>query len=273
MHFDYTQYKQRGFAPIILIVLVALGIGGYFIYRGQVNVVPSRQTNVQPSSTPTVIPSPISTPSATLKTQPKTSLTPSSPPKTVYSSTVKLESVSPNIANSGEEIKLLGSGFGTVTGKVYLYNQILGSSTVFTEAIPNRWTDTELKITVPPAVGGQTINVEIIHKDGTKSNRAQFQIKGGQPRIDTIYPKSMQPLQEITISGKEFGSNNGSVNIHKTDSGDISSPYAQCQNISWGDTSIRCKLPSTVNNGTEYGFEIVSSDNRRSSFIYYKVGS
>lgn len=266
--------SQKGLAPFLIIVLIALGMGGYFFYSSKISLLNQEATpkaSAQPTSSPISSPSPISTPTAILKTQPKSS--PTSSPTAVYSSSVKLDSISPNSANAGEEIRLLGSGFGTVTGKVYLYNQILGPSTIFADVIPNRWTDTEIKITVSPAVGGQTINVEVIHKDGTKSNRTQFQIKGGQPRMDVISPNNAQPLQEITISGKEFGANGGSVNIHKTDSGDISSPYVQCQINSWADTSIKCKLPSTVNNGTEYGFEIVSSDNRRSSFKYYKVGS
>lgn len=262
---------QKGFAPIIIVMFIALGVGGYLVYRQQITVQPSKTAIVIPSSTPTATPSAIPTPNTVIKVQPKSSPVPSTS-ATVYSSRVKLESISPNIAGSGEEIKLLGSGFNTVMGKVYLYNQILGPSTIFAEVIPNRWTDTEIKITVPPAVGGQTISVEVVHKDGIKSNRVQFQIKGGQPRIDGFSPNNAQPLQEITISGKEFGSS-GSVNIHKTDSGDISSPYAQCQITYWTDTLIRCNLPSTVNNGTEYGIEIVSSDNRRSSFKYYKVGN
>lgn len=265
--------SQKGLAPILVVILITLGIGSYILYSSKqsLNQESGHKESSQSTSSPTISPTPTST--ATLKTQPKSSPTLTLSPTAVYSSRVKLESVFPNSASSGEEIKLLGSGFGTITGKVYLYNQILGPSTIFADVTPNRWTDTEIKITVPPAVGGQTINAEVIHKDGTRSNKAQFQIKGGQPRIDIISPANSQPLQEITISGKEFGNNSGSVNIHKTDNGDISSPFAQCQIVSWGDTSIRCKLPSTVNNGTEYGIEIISSDNRRSSFKYYKVGN
>jgi len=265
--------SQKGLAPILIVVLIGLGIGSFVFFSSKISLLDQKansEASSQPTPSPITSPSPTSIPTTILKTQQKNSPTPT---QVVYSSSVKLDSISPNRASSGEEIKLLGSGFGTVTGKVYLYNQILGPSTIFADVTPNRWTDTEIKITIPPAVGGQTINVEVIHKDGTKSNRSQFQIKGGQPRIDVISPNNAQPLQEITISGKEFGASNGSVNIHKIDSGDISSPYAQCQINSWGDTSIKCKLPSTVNNGTEYGFEIVSSDNRRSSFKYYKVGN
>ncbi len=262
---------QKGFTPMLIVIFVGLVLGGYVIYQRYTspNPVLTPEISNQPPEIATA--SPTSTPAASLKVQPKNSPKPS-PTMAAYSSSVKLESVSPNVASSGEEIKLLGSGFGTVIGKVYLYNQILGPSTVFADVTPNRWTETEIKITVPPAVGNQTINFEIVHKDGTKSNRVQFQIKGGQPRIDNFSPNNAEPLQEITISGKEFGVSSGSVNIHEIGGGD-SSPLAQCQINSWGDTSIKCKLPSTVNNGTEYGFEIVSSDNRRSSFKYYKVGS
>lgn len=265
---------QKVFVSIFIVILISLVTGGYLIYKKTVNpnLANTPQINEQEiqSSVPTS--APISTISANIKLQknspkPSPSLTPR------YSSTVKLESIVPNTASSGEEIKLLGSGFGTVVGKVYLYNQILGPSTIFADVTPNRWTDTEIKITVPPAVGGQTINAEVLHKDGTKSNRTVFVIKGGQPRIDSISPNNAQPLQEISISGKEFGANTGSVNIHQTNSKDFSSPFAKCQITSWENGLIKCTLPNTLNNGSEYGFEIVSADNRRSSFIYYKVGN
>lgn len=41
--------KQKGLAPIIIVVLIALGIGGYLIYQNQGKI--TSQSVVQPSPT------------------------------------------------------------------------------------------------------------------------------------------------------------------------------------------------------------------------------
>lgn len=33
MHFAYAQCKQRGFAPILVVILIASAVGGYFVYQ------------------------------------------------------------------------------------------------------------------------------------------------------------------------------------------------------------------------------------------------
>lgn len=262
---------QRGFTHLIMYILLFISFAGYILYKNQSPKSIQPQTSTVPVHTST---SPANaTSSTTFSTKPQISPTPIPSPTPVFSSRVKLESVSPSVASSGEEVKLFGSGFGTLIGKVHLYNQFLGPSTVFANITPNRWTDTEIKITIPPALGDQTIDVEAIHFDGTKSNKASFQVKKGQPRMDSISPSNAQPLQSITISGNEFGTTSSTVNIYKTTGPDITTPFTKCENQSWDDNSIRCTLPSNVNNGSEYGIEIVTSDNRKSSFKYYKVGN
>lgn len=276
--------KQKGFIPLlVLIVIVVVGSIGSFIYFKQTKV-------AQPSSS--VVTKPVQTASSsavpTVSNQPLPSLKPvkTSPPTPVVTpvttpapaqqnsrSSVKLESISPAAANSGDEIRLIGSGFGTIMGKVILYNQILGPNTPFMTITPNRWTDTEIKITIPPAVGGQDINTEVQHPDGTKSNRVSFHINGGQPRISSISPSNAQPLQQIALSGNEFGNQAGSVDIFSTNNVDLSNPNTKCEASSWSNSQISCKLPSNVNNGQEYGIRVVSSDGRGSSMSYYKVGN
>ncbi len=38
MHFGYAQCKQKGFTPILILILIALGIGGYFLYNNYSNL-------------------------------------------------------------------------------------------------------------------------------------------------------------------------------------------------------------------------------------------
>ena len=41
--------RQKGLAPILIVILIALAIGGYLIYQKQFKVVPALQQTVQPS--------------------------------------------------------------------------------------------------------------------------------------------------------------------------------------------------------------------------------
>lgn len=57
MHFDYAQYKQKGVAPILIVLLIAvLGIGGYFVYQNystKTTPTPTPYSTPQPSSSST----------------------------------------------------------------------------------------------------------------------------------------------------------------------------------------------------------------------------
>lgn len=44
--------KQKGFAPILIVLLVALGIGGYLIYQKQAKPIPVPQPSPSPVTTP-----------------------------------------------------------------------------------------------------------------------------------------------------------------------------------------------------------------------------
>ena len=56
MRFAYAQYKQKGFAPILIVLLVAvLAVGGYFVYTNYSNnqtAAPTGQTTQTPPPTP-----------------------------------------------------------------------------------------------------------------------------------------------------------------------------------------------------------------------------
>lgn len=197
----------------------------------------------------------------------------STPIPTIPTSSVKIRSISPTTLNFGDELRISGSGFGSTMGRINLYNKIMGQNNAFSTVIPRSWTDTEISINIPPVVGGQLINLEVVHQDGTKSNRMQFTVNGGQPRIDSINPKNSAPLQNIEISGAGFGSSNGSIDLFQANSTNFNTPNAHCDIISWNDSTLKCRIPGSVNSDNEYGFQIVSSDGRKSSFVYYRVGN
>lgn len=263
--------------PIIVILLVA---GVYFYKSYFEGSIANQNSQIAPitESQPTV--TSIASPSAQVSKK-----TPSPTPTKIRSSpsisqfpqrgssSVKVDSVTPSEGKIGDEIILTGLGFGPVMGEVILYNAKLGFNTPWMRLTPNRWTDTEIKITVPTLLAGnQTIYFEAQHKDGRKSNLVTFIVKGGQPRIDDISPRNAQPLQYIKISGKDFGSANGSVNFTEITNFSVTTK-GQCEIVSWSQEEISCKIPSTVNNSVEYGVDIKSADGRQSSVKFYKVGS
>ncbi|MDO8570435.1 MAG: PsbP-related protein [Candidatus Daviesbacteria bacterium] len=49
--------ESKGFAPILIIILIALAVGGYLLYQKQVKPVATPQPVIQPTSVPTISPS------------------------------------------------------------------------------------------------------------------------------------------------------------------------------------------------------------------------
>lgn len=48
--------NQKGFAPILIVILIALAVGGYLLYQKQVKPVVIPQTVIQPTSVPVISP-------------------------------------------------------------------------------------------------------------------------------------------------------------------------------------------------------------------------
>jgi hypothetical protein len=148
----------------------------------------------------------------------------------------------------------------------------MGPNTPLAIVKTNWWTNTEIKITVPQVLGGQILDVEITHLDGTKSNRIGFSVSTGQPIIHDISPANSQPLQQISLSGSGFGEREGSVEIFFRENTNYSKPNSICEIKSWSNSKVVCILPGNVNNGVEYAFRVKIPDDISSSIVYYKVG-
>ncbi|MDO8429452.1 MAG: IPT/TIG domain-containing protein [Candidatus Daviesbacteria bacterium] len=270
--------RLNTFQPLIIVVLL---VAGAYFYKNYFQVsIANQNSQVTPTidSQPTV--TPIASPSGEVsKKTPSPTPTKIKPSPSISqfpqrgSSSIKIDLVTPSEGKIGDEIILAGLGFGPVMGEIILYNAKVGFDTPWMRLTPNRWTETEIKVTVPTLLAGnQTIYFEVQHKDGRKSNFVTFMVKGGQPRIDDISPRNAQPLQNIKISGKDFGAANGSVNFTEITNFSVTTK-GQCEIVSWSQEEISCKIPSTVNNSVEYGVDVKSADGRQSSIKFYKVGS
>lgn len=52
------MYKQKGLAPILIVLILAAAVGGYLLYSGKINLNQTTTQVAQPTSTPDVSPAP-----------------------------------------------------------------------------------------------------------------------------------------------------------------------------------------------------------------------
>ena len=81
------------------------------------------------------------------------------------------------------------------------------------------------------------------------------------PSISSISPPLQPPDTQVTISGSNFGSSQGSVSFGGNSVNDISS---------WSNTSIVCFIPAFASAGT-VSVTVTTSDNRTSSGYSYTI--
>lgn len=241
----------------------------------------SPSPSLEPSPTPSVIPTPTLKPSAkpsvkpSVKPSPSASIKPSATPTiTITTTTVtttttqsnpNLQSIDPSNPAFSAPMTIKGSGFGSQTGIINVYNakgepQPYPSST--------SWSDTEVKTYSPFYAADQEYQIEIQTADGKKSNRLTVKSGAGQPHVDEISPSGAKPGGEITIKGGRF-EGQGQVNFflnypNISGSGSV---------VSWSDSEIKIKLPSNLEAGKEYGVQVINGRGGQSSFKYYTLGS
>lgn len=182
---------------------------------------------------------------------------------------VKIDSVTPSEGNSGAEIVLRGSGFGTHANKVRFYGPSVYE--LSGEGIMS-WSDNEIKTYVLPSVKGD-YQIEVESADGVRSNQISFKVIAGIPVILSM-PYAVVPTQQITIRGEEFGAITGVINLFGPSPSEQKAvpPLAEnCQISSWSDTQIRCTLPASLSVGSEYRVSLVTSDGRSAFSWFIKV--
>lgn len=239
---------------------------------------PSVEPSPSPSINPTPTPKPSVKPSAkpSVKASPSASVKPSATPTVIITTTTtttttttqnnpNLQSIDPSNPAFSAPMTIKGSGFGSQTGIINVYN-----SKGEPQPYPNStsWTDTEVKTYSPFYASDQEYQLEIQTADGKKSNRLTVKSGAGQPYVDEISPSGAKPGDEITLKGGRF-EGQGQVNFflnypNISGSGTISS---------WSDNEIKVKLPSNLEAGKEYGVQVINGRGGQSSFKYYTLGS
>lgn len=256
--------KEKGVIniPIVIIFLILSGAVTILI------TIPNRSQN-----SPTIPQEKVSSPSAeTSNKTPKPTSTP-----TAYSntpspkinidnqSTVKLESVSPNTASINSQLIIKGQRFGQVQGKFLLYAR---ESSLFSSLYEiEKWSDNEI-ITKLKFVSGGQFYIKVETADGKRSNELSLKVIGGQPYISIVTPTTFKKGSTINISGYDFGSSTGKVNFNSSSGAGNLLGYGVIG--SWTDTQIIFTVPSNLES-KEYAIEIVTSDNRKSSYKYFYI--
>ncbi len=268
---------MKGFiaVPIVVLFIIVAGVVGLYIIKS--DQVPTHSVNQEqvatssskietppPSVTPSSKPSafPISKP--TNFTSPTPTPTTSSSPKVDLNSqsNIKLNSVSPNPALNNQQIILKGESFGSGQGRVLFYfldGTNIGGPTV------SSWSDTTIITTVAFVKGGNYY-LDVETASGQRSNKILFTVSAGQPYIASVSSTIFKKGSTITITGTEFGSSKGMLYFYKG--------YGNVMGYgiigSWSDTQVIFTVPPTLG-ADEYGFQIITSDNRISSYKYFNV--
>jgi hypothetical protein len=243
--------NQKGFSPIILVVLALLVIGGVGLYQKQTSL-----ASLQPTSKPTESATPTSQPTASPTTSPKPKITAkptSSPTKTTLPTSAStptptsqnntnstnapvVNSMSASNSNFGQYVNytIAGNNFGSSQGTATVFDN--NNNTVNNSSITG-WQNTSIQANIVGSAG-TSYSLEVTTSDGKKSNRYSFTQPLGQPYLtpDNISPKGAKPGETVTISGDRFDSGNGRVTFNDSD-GTI---------VSWNNTEIKVTIPTSL---------------------------
>jgi hypothetical protein len=138
-----------------------------------------------------------------------------------------ISSVTPASGLAGTPVTINGTGFGTVTGQLWL-----GTA----PGIVSSWSDTQILATV--AAGSATGTVQVLQA-GVVSNTVPFAVN--TPSITSITPTSGIAGTSVTITGSGFGSAQGS--------GIVWIGSAQGLVVSWADTQVVASVDSNAVSG------------------------
>lgn len=266
-------------SPILVIIsiVVAASVGAIWLNQGVLQVLKMGQYPPIKISSDTQINQPSASPSITESSMEKQP-TPTKPktPKTISSQKaasqsqqykVKIDSITPSVANFGDIITIRGSSFGSDSKQVRIYGP---SGSQLASPIITDWSDNEIKAKVPPVQSGMIYEIQIETSAGDLSNKFGLKIGSGQPIIST-YPQSAAPGAKITLTGKSFGNEKGEIKIYGPWT---STNFAgNCSINNWTDGSVECTLPASLSIPGNYGLSLITSDGRQASFVYFDTAN
>lgn len=180
-------------------------------------------------------------------------------PTTVF----EIIDIEPSSVNFDQEFRIYGTNFGASGGSV---NFRLSSQSFSSGAAPIvSWSNTEIVAKVPGLKKG-SYRVQIVRADGQKSNEEKLSIKNGLPTINSTSISAVNGKYELTFQGTEFGTRRGTMNIY-----DGSTLVGTGIIRSWSSSRVRFDLPNLPRKN--YGFQILTSDGRKSALQFFTVGN
>ncbi|HPG58228.1 MAG TPA: IPT/TIG domain-containing protein, partial [Candidatus Wallbacteria bacterium] len=159
---------------------------------------------------------------------------------------VKVSSIAPNPLNTGIDITVSGSGFGTTPSAVSVkFNDI-------TAGIVSELSNTSFKVKVPANTVNGNLRVTV---NGITSNEISYKLLN----VTTVTPAFAKRGDEITITGEGFGASQG-VNSVKIGAFDLTVSV-------WSDTEIRGNVAA----GTLPGYLRVVVNNVESNKVWFET--
>jgi len=164
---------KKGIIPVVILILgtIALVYGALAVSRLSVEQAPSSERNFGetfdkilpgPDTKPS---SPVSIPQSPQPNQPAPTLSPST-------TSVTLNTVSPNSAKAQDLVVLKGANFGTAPGTVIFETPGSGGCC---GTRPDSWSDTEIKVKVISFGTTGTKQLKVFRPDGKISNSISFE--------------------------------------------------------------------------------------------------
>lgn len=186
-----------------------------------------------------------------------------------------IESVNPMVAVPGDVITIRGQNFGKSQSSSYvkIADSRLTASTI------ERWSDTEIKLKLPPNVADGLLVVVTDEGESLPSffaNRENIptvvyaDAETDYPVIEEISPESATVGQLVTITGKNFGASRSSSKVFFTANRGVKTAALSEEDLipseedfiavnenefdynSWSDTEIRVRVPDGADSGSLY---------------------
>lgn len=263
------QNIQKAVSIIAVFLSTMTGIPPNKQINTPINATPSGEITISQESdipTPTISPrtrevQTVEVTPSSGSTRPTPTLTPQQP-KTESETGVVLRNIIPSSVNFGDIVTLIGQNFGASRGKVWFFN----TRGVNYDTMSSRWSDTEISVVVPNFTGNQKVNVQVETSEQKRTNSVEITIVEGQPIISSLTPQNPIIGGQLTIRGSGFGTTSGVVNIYEPTNINVS--LASCQITQWSEADITCTVPNELFMGKEYGIEVNTGSNRKSSWVY-----
>ncbi|MBM2814683.1 MAG: hypothetical protein HW421_1445 [Ignavibacteria bacterium] len=150
-----------------------------------------------------------------------------------------IDNVAPTSGKAGEVIEINGTNFGNAKGTSFVEFGSLKPG----DADYSVWNNTKIKVKIPDGAATGKIYVTVNNK---KSNGIDFTITSATaPLIENVSPTTILPFDLMTITGKRFGSSQGSSYV-MLDTFKITNGVT-----SWSDTKITLTVPNGIPNGNK----------------------